>query len=117
MIRLLLSQMTLLCKSSCTVTQKHSAVNHLLLVLVFLDVWSQSHQFFVGYAMAGLPELPLGQDGLVRVGRCVLRAAQQDEEQEAGLLHCGQEHHTSLFVLNNQMVKVIISSISIGALV
>lgn len=94
-ICLFCSQMAFLCMSSCTITQTHHRIRaymHLLLVFALL-LWSQSHHVIVGYAMAALPDLPLGQDRLIWVWRHVLWAAQQDREQscpqqKAGLLHC-----------------------------
>lgn len=101
-ILLFFSQMTLLCMSSCTEeTLVWIRADLQPLRRLGREMQSQRHHFVVGYAVVGLPDLPLRQDGLVRVWNHWLWAAQQDDQQsccqqqESAPLTCrGQAHHS-----------------------
>lgn len=101
-ILLFFSQMTLLCMSSCTEeTLVWIRADLQPLRRLGREMQSQRHHFIVGYAVVGLPDLPLRQDGLVRVWNHWLWAAQQDDQQsccqqqESAPLTCrGQAHHS-----------------------
>ena len=98
MILMFSSQMNFLCTSSCSKRQTnanthHGESGHVCSRCWRLHLWALSHQFLIFNAILVFPELPLGQDRLVRVGEGLVGPPQQHQEQgrsrqEAGMTSC-----------------------------